>query len=215
MIPADDLVVDELAVAVGVFHKRSRIAVRASAGDAGGIGQLRAGFTHHLCEAIDALLGGDESADDAHPSGVGDQRIHRAVEADDAASFGRHDGLVVGIATCRIEPEITVMIHLGEHLGNLAACILKSGTVELNQQAVRHARAVGVAKNGDFARVHVVVGLQQRDEVADEGDIGCFGGFAIDIPTVEVAIRCHADGGADMRIEHINGVSARPTIAMK
>ncbi len=200
VIAADDLVVNELAAAVGVLHEGSGIAVRAGSDDAGGIGELRAGFTHRLSEAIDALLGRDEGADGAGAAVVGDERIGRAVEADDAAAFGRRDGLIVSIAAGGIEPEGAVVIHLGEHLGDLAACILKGGTIELDEQAVCHARAVGVAKDGDSTGIDIVVGLEECNEVADEGDVGRLGRFDFYVPTRLVAVGSYADGVIEMRI---------------
>ena len=215
VIAADELVVDELTAAVGVFHEGSGVAVGAGSDDAGGIGELRAGFTHGLSEAIEALLGGEEGADDAGAAVVGDERIGCAVEADDAAAFGRRGGLVVGIAAGGVEPEGAVVIHLGEHLGDLAACVLEGGTIELDEQAIRHAGAVGDAEDGDFARIDIVVSFQQCDEIADEGHIGCLGGFAIDIPTREIAAGCHADGRADMRVQRPDHLRSRPAIAME
>ena len=80
VIATDELVVDDLPLAVGVLHEGRRVAVRAVPGDARGIGQLRASFTHRLRKAVDALLAVHEGGADAGASRIGDGRIGRAAD---------------------------------------------------------------------------------------------------------------------------------------
>ena len=94
MSTTDELVVDNLPIAVGVLHEGRRIAVCAVPRNAHSIGQLRTSFAHRLRKAVDALLAVHEGGTDAGASRIGDGRIELVLNSEflphlDPESSGR------------------------------------------------------------------------------------------------------------------------------
>ena len=139
VITTDKFVMDDLAVEVVVFHEGSRVTVRAVSWDACSIAQLRTGFTHLLGEAIDALLAVHESGARTDSSRVRDNRIGSAADGNDLSPAGWGNRLVIGVVARSVEPKRSVVIHIGDHLGNATGGFLEGGSIELDKKPVGHA----------------------------------------------------------------------------